>query len=386
VPEPHKSLLAPPTTETRADGAARTAAPFPTQEDYVSVFPSTLSAGVESLPGLLAAAGYRSARIQTLIGVPGPLAAFLSQTGRYSLLFLDDLGRRDDPAATLAQLFVFGGAVPAERLELLDPALRTHLEQLGTLATDPDTGRTTAQVTITELDGRYFLSDPLFRNEAGKFVANTRRDLCMPPHASSFELLRVLRRQPPAESFLDVGCGCGCQSQLLGPGYGSITGLDIDARSVRFAGINAALNGVSADYTTAPAESYRPGSRYARVAFNAPDTATAFAFLDADLGRLLAPGGTAHVFVSCEIPRVDGTLAQTVRRLFAGADEWDVEIEVSWDSPFSIRATQLDAGRLPHNTMLVGHPAQRAAYLAGLAERGVGAVAGAVLTLRRRTD
>jgi ribosomal protein L11 methylase PrmA len=96
---------------------------------------------------------------------------------------------------------------------------------------------------------------------------------CMPPHASSLELLGQLRSPADGTSFLDVGCGSGCQSVLFAPDTATVEGFDPGARQVSFARANAVLNGVTATYTVDRWETFAPAEGFAHVAFNTPGRA-----------------------------------------------------------------------------------------------------------------
>jgi SAM-dependent methyltransferase len=206
----------------------------------------------------------------------------------------------------------------------------------------------------------------------------------MPPHASSLELLDSLRRPPGARSFLDVGCGSGCQSQVFAAGYERVAGLDPGPRSVRFARANARLNGVAADYAEDRWETFAPPEPFDHVAFNTPGADAAIAFIDDGLDRLLGPSGRAQVWLVCERAGADRDWAAAVTRRLRRPERWRIAVAAHQDSPFALPPQRLREGRLPAGTLLVEHPAAARPFLAGLAARGVVEVASLTVTVERR--
>ena len=205
----------------------------------------------------------------------------------------------------------------------------------------------------------------------------------MPPHASSLELFRALRPLPAARSFLDVGCGSGCQSILLGGGAVRATGFDVSPRAVGFAHANAMLNGIDATYVLADCESFRTDEPFDRVAFNAPRE-TAFAFLNSGVDRLLTHDGEVFVWFTHEVTAIDGSLDNALRSRVGAVDRLHVEISLNADSPFALSREMVRARKLPADTLLINHPAEAGSYFDGLAKRQVVEVVSAVLSVQRR--
>ena len=226
---------------------------------------------LSELRAALVAVDNTTERLRSLLSIREPVEAVLANTGRYSYFFANRLARLDAPVAVLFQLFFLSARVPVARLELLPPRLVSLLWSLGIVASPADApDHVRGVVNVTEFEGRYFLSDPLFENRSGELIVDFPPDWCMPPHASSLELFRALRPLPAARSFLDVGCGSGCQSILLGRGAVRVSGFDVSPRAVGIARANAMLNRIDATYVVADCESFRTDEPFDRVAFNAP--------------------------------------------------------------------------------------------------------------------
>ena len=207
----------------------------------------------------------------------------------------------------------------------------------------------------------------------------------MPLHASSLELLKTLRKPVPAESFLDVGCGTGCQAIVFAAEYGRIAGFDPNPRCTAYSSINSLMNNVSTVYLTCGWEDFPAVEPFQHVAFNAPDSTAAFAFMKSGCKRVLAPGGSAQVWASFEFGERDGDALEVFRRRLRLPDGLELaEVESNADSPFALSRRDVAEGRLPRNSLLVLSPSLRAAYLRSLAERGVVEVVSATLLLQCR--
>ena len=341
-------------------------------------------ASLARLGVLLGAAKYRTDRLPTLLALDTPVDAILSDIGRYSLYHLRSLSLIGDPAAVLFELFLLCGQVTQERWLLLDPELACLLTDLG-LVTTLSGSRRRGTVAITEYENRLFLSDRLFEHGPDGFTRDWPDGGCMPPHASSIELRRsVARLDLPGNSFLDMGCGTGCQSQLVDSGHPRRVGVDISPRSVAYATANAALNGVNARYVVGDCTTYTDPATYARIAFNAPDSATAFAFVNTTLRDLLDPSGVAQIWFDTEITARDGSLDGLLRRMIPDRDNWHLSTVTDSSSPFALSRDMVRDRRLPRHSLLADGQSERAAYHDALAERQVMEVQSVVLSLRPR--
>jgi SAM-dependent methyltransferase len=241
-----------------------------------------------------------------------------------------------------------------------------------------------ATAAITELQGRFFLSDPLFFNGGDGFVVHDTTGRCMPPHASSLELLGRLRGPEAATSFLDVGCGSGCQSILFADGHRRVAGFDPGPRQVAFARANARLNGVEATYVLDRWETFPTAEAFDHITFNTPSAETAFDFVNAGLDKLLAPAGVAQVWLVSELLDDERGWDEHVARRLARPGDWAVRTHVHTGSPFALPARYLTEGRIPASTLLVDHPSKARAYVAELRRRRVAEVASLTLTISRK--
>jgi SAM-dependent methyltransferase len=334
------------------------------------------------LGAALQRSGYATQALRAALGLPDPVAEILKNTGRYSFFYIDRLAAVDGAFAVLARLFMLCGRVPAADLERLDDRLAELLRRTGLVSPvpqDPPTLRATA--AITEVQGRFFLSDPLFDNGGDGFVVHDTTGRCMPPHASSLELLDRLRGPGAATSFLDVGCGSGCQSILSADGRRRVAGFDPGPRQVAFARANARLNGVEATYVQDRWETYPTAEAYDHIAFNTPSAETAFDFVNAGLDKLLAPGGVAQVWLVSELMHDERGWDEHVARRLARPGGRRVHTHVHTGSPFALPARYLAEGRMPAGTLLVDHPGKARDYVAELRRRHVAEVASLTLTI-----
>ncbi|APU13112.1 MULTISPECIES: methyltransferase [Actinoalloteichus] len=334
------------------------------------------------LGALLRAANYRTDQLPTLLALDTSSDTVLSDIGRFSLYHLGEVSLIDDPAAVLFELFLLGGQVQAERWRLLAPELAALLVDLGLVTILPDRERR-GTVAITEYQDGFFLSDRLFEHGPDGFTRDWPDGGCMPPHASSIELLRgVEDLDLPGRSFLDMGCGSGFLSQLAASGHPQRVGVDIGARSVAYATANAAINGVDARYVVGDCTTYTDPATYSRIAFNAPDSTTAFAFINTTLRDLLDQRGVAQVWFDTEITAADGSLDGLLRRMIPDRDSWHLSTATDSSSPFTLSRDMVrDRWIPPHSLLAVGR-AERAAYLDALAEREVLEVQSVLLSLR----
>ena len=338
------------------------------------------------LGALLRAANYRIDRLPTVLARDTPVDAILSDIGRYSLYHLRELSLIDDPATVLFELFLLCGQVTEERWRRLDPELASLLTDLGLVTILPGTRRR-GTVAITEYENQLFLSDRLFEHGPDGFTRDWPDGGCMPPHASSIELRRsVAHLDLPGRSFLDMGCGTGCQSQLAGSGHRLRVGVDISARSVAYATANAALNDIDARYVVGDCTTYTDPATYSRIAFNAPDSATALAFVNTTLRDLLDPQGVAQIWFDTEITARDGSLDGLLRRMIPDQDSWHLSTVTDSSSPFALSRDMVRDRRLPRHSLLADGQTDRAAYHDALAEREVLEVQSVVLSLRLRAS
>jgi SAM-dependent methyltransferase len=339
---------------------------------------------LEALAELLSQAGYTSEQVLRALAVDEPVEKLLANTGRYSFFYREELDELDTAVAVLAQLFMFGCRVRTERLEVVPEPLRAILEHKGFFTPIPDRrGLTRATVSITELQSRYFLSDRMFENAGDDgFIPSVHEGRrCMPPHASSIELLTAL--EETHGSFLDVGCGSGCISILTASRYKRIGGFDMQARAVDYARANARMNRVVADYAVSDHTEFRPAESYDHCAFNAVE-AVAFDFVNSTVDRILAPGGVCQMWSTFSITRNEGSALGAMRARAPNHEQFHIEVTTLPDSPWACSRELFAKGRLPDNSLLVEHPDETAELIGSLKARGVVEIICCIFTIRRR--
>jgi SAM-dependent methyltransferase len=335
---------------------------------------------------LLPAIGYTTESVRQLLRIPERVRTILSNTGRYSMFYLEDLEGIEAPAAVIAQLFLFGGRAPMRRFEQLPTPLRSLLCDFDHVEVVPDVhDALRGSVSITEVEGRYFLSDKLFENRGrGEFVVHRDPTRCMPPHASSLELLARLSTPPGARSLLDVGAGTGCQSILRATHYERVAGFDVSPRSVEFARANATLNGAEVSYSVADLRTFAEGEPYDHIAYNG-DPEDVFTFINESMDRLLSPDGAAQIWTRIPVTLAQGSVDGTLRERLRAYGELDIDV-AEIDMPFSLSREQMQARRLPRDSLLIAHPSEREAFFSRLVQAGVSEIVPVVLTIRRRNQ
>jgi SAM-dependent methyltransferase len=334
------------------------------------------------LRGLRAAlldAGYRTDVLAELLGLPDT-EALLIDVARVSLIRCELLD--SSCPAILGKLFLLCAPVPVDVFDKLPEPLAQALRENDLVRIDSDGNHVTGTVSITEFNGFYYLADRLFENRSGRITVGRLEAACMPPHASSFEIMKVIGQVPSGSTVLDVGCGSGFQSVPLSRSADLVAGIDISDRAVTFARANARLNGVAAQFETAAWEDYDARQRFSRVIFNAPNAAAGSRFVSAGVPRFLAPGGCAQVWATCEVLACDGDVLGAVSRMCTVEPPLSLNVVANDESPFSLSREAIRSGTRPRHTLLVEHPSQWRAYLDSLRSRGVVEVVSAVIEVR----
>lgn len=333
----------------------------------------------------LRTSGYTTAEVRSQLGLAEPVEMVLGNIARYSLSCLSELESHKNASAVLARLFLFHGRLSREDLAILPARQVAILRRLGLIKPAEDGRVVSGAVSVTEYAGKYFVADRLFENLGTSFVVNDGPQLCMPPHASSLELLRALRCPGTANSFLDVGCGTGCQSMLYANGYRRVYGFDPNERAVMFARANALLNGSSAQYFVDRWETFGVvDGGFDHVVFNAPNSDSAFDFLVSKAAALISEDGKAQTWVRCEVTAEDGGLPGMVERRTGALTRLRISATRNAGSPFSLSRDQIRAGAMPRGCLLVASPREWRSYLRQLAERRVIEVVSATLDASRR--
>jgi SAM-dependent methyltransferase len=146
------------------------------------------------------------------------------------------LERRGDPAALLALVFEYGGCAPARDVgRALGGDLSEALLAAGVL--EEREGEVRARLRLTPLLDLFLLSDP---PESGA-------EAVMGPGPTTVMLARLIPASPGA--VLDLGCGAGTLALVAAArGASRAVGVDVSPRAVTLAGVNARLNGRTAEF------------------------------------------------------------------------------------------------------------------------------------------
>ena len=146
------------------------------------------------------------------------------------------LERRPEPAAVLARLFAYQARVPIGAVAgLLGGSLTEILVGAGVLSARD--GGVEGRLRLIPFEGLLVLSDP---PEAGP-------EAVMGPGPTTVTLARLVPRS--AGAVLDVGCGAGTLALLAAArGATRAVGVDLSARAVALARVNARLNASPAEF------------------------------------------------------------------------------------------------------------------------------------------
>jgi methylase of polypeptide subunit release factors len=176
----------------------------------------------------LAAVGYDDPAVGALLTAGGGLAP--SAAGAVLHLRPD----ADEPLPALVRLFAVGESVDAHAAAAaLAPVRLDELEQAGLLEQTGATVR--APVRLDAYDGLVFASD----HDEGSLLPD--HVLRVGPATRTLGQLTVRRA---AESALDLGTGSGAQALLGARHCERVVGTDLNPHALRYAALNAALNGV----------------------------------------------------------------------------------------------------------------------------------------------
>jgi SAM-dependent methyltransferase len=328
---------------------------------------------------LLLDAGYRTETLAKQLKLHPKM--LLADTARNSLIHGDSLG--SSPSAVLGRLFLLCAPVPVPEVRKLSNSLIQTLYGYDLVRADAAGRHVVGNVTITEVDGFYYVADRLFENTSGAVGVTISSDVCMPPHASSFELAKAISVVSPDSSVLDVGCGSGCLSLPLTASAGLVTGIDTSSRAVAFSRANASCNGVTARFEHVGWEKFDSPEQYDLILYNSPDERAAFDFVNNGLPRLLRHGGRAQVRLVCDIHAEDRDVQGAVSRMTSVGPQFDVRILAPDDSLFSLSRDVLARGGRPARTLLVERHSEWHAYVDSLRRRGVVEVASIILDITR---
>lgn len=297
----------------------------------------------------LAAADYRSAPLREAWG---PAADAAITRGIHGPA-LSSLAERGDALAVVARLFVLGMPQPAASVDHALPACGVAgLVALGLVRTEGEDAVPTALVRPQEFadpagtDEWWIASDLDESTVAGPLP----EDHVLGVGGASLTLAG-LQLPGSAARVLDLGTGCGIQALRARRYAERVTATDISRRALRFARLNALLNGVEAidlreGSLFAPVE----GEQFERIVSNPPFVITprvagvpSYEYRDgglvgdalvesviAQVGGHLAPGGVAQLLGNWETrDGVDGLdrVRQWVAASPVALDAWVIERE-----------------------------------------------------------
>jgi SAM-dependent methyltransferase len=315
------------------------------------------------------------------------------------------LGDRTDPLAVLARLFVLGVPQPhAAVAAALPTGGVAAIVGLGLAEAAGDGIRPLALVRPQSFsdergDGEWWIASDLDEAAVGGALPE---DHVLGVGGAS-RTLAGIQLPTPAASALDVGTGCGIQALRARRFAARVVATDISERALRFARLNALLNGIDGIETRAgslfaPAE----GAVFERIVSNPPFVITPrssgvpdYEYRDGGMvgdalveafvtgvGEHLAPGGVAQMLGNWEtrggvdgLERVRGWVESSPVPL----DAWVVERE-TLDPVGYAELWIRDGGTVPTDPAF---PRLLDAWLDDFASRGVEAVGFGYLLLRR---
>lgn len=351
-----------------------------------------------ALADALRAAGYSTRAAAQALEHEGPPETLLTRTAWYSFVAPDLEPAEASANKVLTWLFLLSKELPSALVETALPAqLHAQLRRLHWLVDDG--ARARATLSLVELDGRYFVADPLFDFREGELRMRDEPDAVMPVHESSLYLLRNFDAPPSGRRFLDVGTGCGCLALLAPTGNDQRVGIDLNARATLVAQVNAALNAIDARFLTANCLTFG-GSSFDHVVFNSPTRPNyrrdskslanfstglghefIFTFVRERLPTLLAPGGVCQIWGLLAVPGprpVQEWLGDTL-----ALDGLQIDLRIARKSAFHLSREDVQRGRIPRGSYLLEAPGDAAALIAFLREHDVREVLPSLLTLRQ---
>ena len=361
--------------------------------------------GVEDFLGPLAAAALH--REQAVPALRVARAALDDATGATSS------GRKKDPRAVLAALFLLGLEVRRADLDAALPGVGTDgAARLGLVAAagnGPDDGvRALADLrpyAAADAAGpvTWWLASDLGELATGRRLAG---DHVLGAGGASITLAQVTMRTPVGR-VLDLGTGCGIQALHASRHARSVVATDISRRALRFAEFNAALDGVSLDLREGSMLDPVAGEQFDLVVSNPPFVITPRGASTADgaipeyeyrdggragddlvrdlvlgVGDVLAPGGVAQMLGNWEHRRGEPWTERVGAWLEeAGLDGWIIQREVL--DPAEYAETWIrDGGTTPEREP-GAWAASYEAWLDDFATRDVEAVGFGIVTLRK---
>ncbi len=339
-------------------------------------------AGIAQLRQALLAAGYTPAAVRSALATEVTTGREAAELPLYLRMLPPG-----EPLTTLIELFLLGLAVPkADAERALAPVTLERLEAMGVLARKGESVE--ARLELVPSEELLIACDP-FQHELGR----PDHVLGVSPPAKVLAWLTV---RTPVERVLDLGTGNGHQGLLASRHAGSVIGVDINPRALRFAAFNAVLNEASG-IELREGNLFEPvaGLDFDLVVCNPPyvvSPETEIAYRDGglpgdsfcegivrSLPAYLRPGGIGQVLVSWVHPlEADWTLPVRAWVEGSGCDavllryamHRPLDYAAGWNRPFrespGVYAAALDR------------------WSAYYAELGIEAISWGAVTLRRR--
>jgi len=359
---------------------------------------------VAALAGDLAAAGFASEAVRAAWGEDADDAV---PRGLHRPA-LRALGARRDPLAVLARLFVLGVAQPAADVEAAVPGAGVAgLVRLGLAETGARGIHPVALIrpqTFADVDGEveWWIASDLDEAAVGGPLP-VEHVLGV---GGASRTLAGIQLPTPARTVLDMGTGCGIQALRARRHAGHVLATDISERALRFARLNALLNGVDG-IVTAAGSLFEPAgdATFERIVSNPPfvitprvDGVPEYEYRDGGLvgdalveavvtgvGARLAPGGVAQLLGNWESRGdVDGLdrVREWVARSPVPLDAWVIARE-NLDPIAYAELWIRDGGTVPSDP---GFDGLLDAWLDDFATREVTEVGFGYLLLRRPVD
>lgn len=356
------------------------------------------AAGTEDLAGLradLRDAGYTVDHVEGLLGPVAAAALHRDQLLPARLVLTES----DEPAAVLARWWVLGETLDRRLLDAALPRSTTEtLARAGLAVPDGADGwRATCELRPYGDETRV----GWLASDFGEAVLGgpLPTDHVLGIGGASATLASWTPR-PAVERALDLGTGSGVQALHLSRHADRVVATDISARALRYARLNADLNGLDLDLRQGSLLEPVADEQFDLVVSNPPFVITprtpdvpryeyrdggrsgdeVVAGLVRDLAGHLAPGGIAQLLGNWETrkgetwqERVTGWLEGT------GLDAWVVQRDEQDPAAYAETWTR-DGGHRPGSD---GFDRLYAAWLADFAARGVDRIGFGILTLHR---
>jgi SAM-dependent methyltransferase len=337
--------------------------------------------GIACLRDALAHAGFTDDGVQNALGGSGRDALELP----FYLRLLEGAG----PLATQVKLFLLAVDVDTCEADAAFPNLELdRLTKMGILRREAD--RVAATIELAPAGDLLIASDPAARQRT-----NADHVLGVSPPT---QLLGRLTIRAPVGSALDVGTGSGQLALLLHRHAGSVVGVDVNPRALRFAAFNAALNGMRR-LRLLEGDLFAPvgDERFGLIVCNPPyviSPETGLVYRDSGL-----PGDSFSERVVRELPshlsetgigqmliswthRRGGDWAAPVRRWVAESGCDALLLRLSEHTPLSYAA----AWNQPYRSDRDHYADALDRWSRYFAELEIGAISWGALTLRRRVD